>query len=481
MRRLLNAPDAHEVILLRGTTEAINLVASSFSSLYVRPGDEILISAMEHHSNLVPWQMACEARGAQLVVAPIDDRGEMLLDEFEARIGPRTRIVAIAHVSNALGTVNPVREIVEIAHAAGVPVLVDGAQGAPHMPVDVQALGCDFYAFSGHKLYGPSGIGALWGRRELLEAMPPWQGGGAMIESVSFEKTTYAGIPARFEAGTPNIAGAIGLAAAIDYVQAIGLERIAAHERHLLAYATEQLRLHPRTLDHRQRQRQGGRDLLRDGRRARTRRRHHPRSRGSRGARRSPLRAARDAALRRCRDGACVLRPLQHARRSRRAGERPARGARGIRLMSSELRDLYQTVILDHYKKPRNFGALEGATCQAEGRNPLCGDNIKVYARVNGDRVEAVGFEGSGCAISTASASLASEIVKGKSRAEIDAIFTRFHDLLTGQGGVDPSSVGKLEVLAGVREFPARVKCATLVWHALRAALEGRGEPVSTE
>ncbi len=241
VRRLLNAPDSDEVILLRGTTEAINLVAASFSSKFLRPGDEILITAMEHHSNLVPWQMACEARGATLVVAPINDRGEVLLDAFEARVGPRTRMVAIAHVSNSLGTINPVRELVEIAHAAGVPVLVDGAQGAPHMPVDVQALGCDFYAFSGHKIYGPSGIGALWGRRELLEAMPPWQGGGAMIESVSFEKTTYAGIPARFEAGTPNIAGAVGLAAAIDYVQAVGLERIAAHEHQLLAYATAQL------------------------------------------------------------------------------------------------------------------------------------------------------------------------------------------------------------------------------------------------
>jgi cysteine desulfurase/selenocysteine lyase len=241
VRRLLNAPDAHEVILLRGTTEAINLVASSFGRRYLRPGDEILISAMEHHSNLVPWQLACEAHGAKLVVAPIDDRGEVLMAEFEARVTARTRIVAIAHVSNSLGTVNPVRELVEIAHAAGVPVLVDGAQGAPHMPVDVQALGCDFYAFSGHKIYGPSGIGALWGRRELLEAMPPWQGGGAMIESVTFEKTSYAGIPARFEAGTPNIAGAVGLAAAIDYVQAIGLERVAAHEQHLLAYATDLL------------------------------------------------------------------------------------------------------------------------------------------------------------------------------------------------------------------------------------------------
>jgi len=241
VRRLLRAPDSHEVILLRGTTEAINLVASSYGRMRLRAGDEILITAMEHHSNIVPWQLACEQFGAKLVVAPIDDRGELILEELERRIGPRTRIVAVTHVSNVLGTVNPVREIVDAAHAQNVPVLVDGAQAAPHLPVDVGALGCDFYAFSGHKIYGPSGIGALWARRELLEAMPPYHGGGSMIESVSFEKTTFAGIPAKFEAGTPNIAGTIGLAAAIDYVEAIGLERISAHEQALLAYANDGL------------------------------------------------------------------------------------------------------------------------------------------------------------------------------------------------------------------------------------------------
>jgi cysteine desulfurase/selenocysteine lyase len=197
---------------------------------------------MEHHSNIVPWQLACEARGARLRVAPIDDRGELVLDELEGMIGPRTRMVAVVHVSNALGTVNPVREIAEIAHARGVPVLVDGAQSAPHLPIDVQALGCDFFALSGHKMYGPSGIGALWGRRELLDSLPPWQGGGAMIESVSFEKTTYAPIPSRFEAGTPNIAGAVGLAAAVEYLEAVGVERIASHEQQLLAWATEAVR-----------------------------------------------------------------------------------------------------------------------------------------------------------------------------------------------------------------------------------------------
>jgi cysteine desulfurase/selenocysteine lyase len=241
VRRFLHAPDAHEVILLRGTTEAINLVASSFSRAFLRADDEVLVTAMEHHSNIVPWQMACEARGARLEVAPIDDTGALILDELERRIGPRTRLVAVAHVSNALGTVNPVREIAEMAHARGAVVLVDGAQSAPHMPVDVRSLGCDFFAFSGHKLYGPSGVGALWGRRGLLESMPPWQGGGGMIESVTFEKTSYAPIPAKFEAGTPNIAGAVALGAAIEYLEAVGVERIAAHEQALLAYATEAL------------------------------------------------------------------------------------------------------------------------------------------------------------------------------------------------------------------------------------------------
>jgi cysteine desulfurase/selenocysteine lyase len=240
VRRFLNAPEAREIVFLRGTTEAINLVAASFGRR-LAAGDEILITAMEHHSNIVPWQMLCQERSAKLVVAPIDDRGDVMLDELERRLGPRTRLVAVVHVSNALGTVNPVREIASLAHAHGIPVLLDGAQAAPRMPVDVQELGCDFYALSGHKLYGPSGIGALWGRAELLEQMPPWQGGGEMIESVSFEKTTYAALPAKFEAGTPNIAGAVGLGAAMDWLEAIGLDCIAAYEHELLGYASERV------------------------------------------------------------------------------------------------------------------------------------------------------------------------------------------------------------------------------------------------
>ncbi len=241
VRHLLNAPAAREIVFTRGTTESINLVASSFGRSRVAQDDEILLTQMEHHSNIVPWQLLAERRGARIRVVPVDDRGELDLADFERMVGPRTRIVAVSHVSNVLGTVNPVREICAIARRQGVPVLVDGAQAPPRMPVDVQALGCDFYTFSGHKLYGPMGIGVLWGRSELLGELPPYQGGGQMIESVSFEKTTYAAIPARFEAGTPNVAGAVGLAAAIDYLEAVGLDRIDRHERALAAHAAEAL------------------------------------------------------------------------------------------------------------------------------------------------------------------------------------------------------------------------------------------------
>ncbi|GEJ55340.1 cysteine desulfurase [Anaeromyxobacter diazotrophicus] len=241
VRRFLNARESREIVFVRGTTEAINLVAFTFGKQRVGAGDEVLVSAMEHHSNIVPWQMLCEEKGAKLVVAPIDDRGVLLLDELERRIGPRTRLVAVSHVSNALGTVNPVKRVVELAHARGVPVLVDGAQGAPHVPADVQDLGCDFYAFSGHKIYGPTGIGVLYGRAEHLEAMPPWQGGGDMILSVAFEKTIYNQIPYKFEAGTPNMAGAVGLGAALDWLEALPREAAWRHEDEVLAYGTEQL------------------------------------------------------------------------------------------------------------------------------------------------------------------------------------------------------------------------------------------------
>ena len=238
VRRFLNARSAKEIIFTRGTTEAINLVAHAWARPRLGPGDEILITWLEHHANIVPWQMACAATGATLKVAPIDERGELRFDEFEALLSPRTRLVAVAQVSNALGTVLPVARIVKAAHARGVPVLLDGAQGVPHGGADLQALDCDFYAFSAHKLYGPTGIGVLYGREALLREMPPWQGGGDMILSVSFSGTTYNDLPWKFEAGTPNMSGAVGLAAAIDYLEDLGAAAVHAHEQRLLAQAT---------------------------------------------------------------------------------------------------------------------------------------------------------------------------------------------------------------------------------------------------
>jgi cysteine desulfurase/selenocysteine lyase len=238
IQKYLNAKSSREVVFVRGATEALNLVAQSFGRPRLRPGDEIVVSAMEHHSNIVPWQLACEQTGAVLKVAPMNDAGEFLFEEFEKLLGMRTRIVAVTHVSNALGTILPVKRIIEAAHARGVPVVLDGAQAIPHKRVDVQALDCDFYAFSGHKVYGPTGIGVLYGKEKHLEAMPPYQGGGDMIRTVSFEKSTWNELPYKFEAGTPHIAGGIGLGVALDYLDAIGIEAVAAHEHELLEYAT---------------------------------------------------------------------------------------------------------------------------------------------------------------------------------------------------------------------------------------------------
>jgi cysteine desulfurase/selenocysteine lyase len=241
VQKFLNAPCLREIIFTKGCTEAINLVAQSYGRRFLQPGDEVIITWLEHHSNIVPWQMICEERGALLRVVPITDAGELRFDEFDRMLSPRTKIVAMAHVSNALGTINPVKKVIEHAHALGIPVLLDGAQAVPHLIVDVQELDCDFYAFSGHKVYGPTGIGILFGKAEHLERMPPYQGGGDMIRTVRFEKTTYNELPYKFEAGTPPIAEAIGLGAAVDFVEEIGRDRIADHERQLLDYATERM------------------------------------------------------------------------------------------------------------------------------------------------------------------------------------------------------------------------------------------------
>lgn len=244
-RALLNAASEREIIFTRGATEAINLVASSYGGSHVGPGDEVIISTIEHHSNIVPWQMLCERQGATLKVIPVNDRGELQMDAYRDLLSERTRLVAVVHVSNALGTITPVREIIDAAHQRGVPVLLDGAQAAPHLAIDVQALDCDFYALSSHKMFGPSGVGVLYGKAEHLEKMPPYQGGGDMILTVSFEKTEYAPLPNKFEAGTPNIGGVIGFGAAVDWINAVGYDFIAAHEQDLLEYATAQCRQVP--------------------------------------------------------------------------------------------------------------------------------------------------------------------------------------------------------------------------------------------
>ncbi len=240
--RFIGAASPNEVIFTRGTTDGINLVANSFGRARVEEGDEVLITEMEHHSNIVPWQMLCEQVGAKLRVVPVNDRGEFVWDEYERLLGPRTKMLALTHISNTLGTINPIRDIIEAAHRHDVTVLVDGAQAIAHMKVDVAVLGCDFYVFSGHKIFGPTGIGVLYGKESLLKGMPPYQGGGSMIRTVKFEKTTFEDPPFKFEAGTPNVSGAIGLAAAIEYVDAIGLDKIAAHEHELTTYGIEQLK-----------------------------------------------------------------------------------------------------------------------------------------------------------------------------------------------------------------------------------------------
>jgi len=241
VKEFLNAPDPHEIIFVRNATEGVNLVAQTYGRRNIHAGDEIIISTMEHHANIIPWQLLCAETGAALKIIPINDHGELLLDEYAKLLNERTKFVGIVHMSNALGTINPIKQVIAMAHAQGVPVLVDAAQSAYHLPIDVQELDCDFLVFSGHKLYGPTGIGVLYGKRALLEEMPPWQGGGDMIATVTFEETTFNEIPYKFEAGTPHIAGAIGLGAAIDYLTALGMDKIAAYEHELMAYGTKTL------------------------------------------------------------------------------------------------------------------------------------------------------------------------------------------------------------------------------------------------
>ena len=430
--RFLNAASPAEIVFTRGTTEGINLVAQSWGRSQLRAGDEILITGMEHHSNIVPWQLVAAQTGAVVRAVPITDAGELDLAAFDRLLTDRTRLLAVTHLSNALGTINPIRWMVSRARERGAVTLVDGAQSAPHLPVDVRALDCDFFAFSGHKIFGPTGVGVLYGRAELLEAMPPWQGGGDMIETVTLERSTYAPPPARFEAGTPMIAQVIGLGAALDYVEAVGRPAIGAWEEDLLGYATERVARARRRAADRHRAGEGEHPLVRGGGGASARRRRGAGRRRDRHPGGPPLCPAGDAALRAPRHRARLVRVLQHARRRGRPGPRSGAGPERVRLMSS-LSELYQNVILEHNRSPRNYRAMPDADRTAEGHNPLCGDQVTVWVRLDGDVIGDVSFQGAGCAISKASASLMTGAVKGKSRSEVDGLFDRFHRLVTGK------------------------------------------------
>ena len=409
--RFINAPDEKSIVLTTGTTDGINLVAQTYGRMVLRPGRRgpavVARAPLEHRAVADPLRADGRDAAGGADQRARRDRARRL----STRCCPeRTKIVAISHVSNALGTINPVRAMIEAAHAHGAVVLIDGAQAVPHLVVDVTALDCDFYVFSSHKMFGPTGTGVLYGRRALLEAMPPYRGGGDMIASVTFEKTTYNAVPYKFEAGTPNIAGVVGLGAAIDYLGAI--DRAAALSRTRTACSpmrTERLREIPGTRVDRRSAREDRRAVVRDGRRASARRRDDSRPRGHCGPHRPALRAAGHGSLRHPGDDSRVARAFTtRARTSTPSIDFAPPRPRGVRLMS-DLTDLYQEVILDHNRRPRNFRAIDEASRTQEGYNPLCGDRLTLYVKLDGDRISDVSFQGTGCAISKASASLMTE------------------------------------------------------------------------
>ena len=416
-----------EIVFVRNATEAINLVRFTWARENVGPGDVVLITAMEHHSNVVPWQLLCQERGARLEYVEIDAQGKLDLSDFDERLARGVKLVALTHVSNVLGTINPVAEVAERAHAAGAAVLVDGAQAVPQFPVDVTATGADFYAFTGHKMYGPTGIGVLWGRRELLDEMPPFLGGGSMIKPVEDDHSTWAAVPAKFEAGTPAIAESAGLGAAADFMTGLGMEAVRAHERELTAYALERV------------VRGAGRDRLRARRRCRARRarelhgRGHPparprgavQPRGRGDPRRPPLRAAADAAARRPGHRPRFVRRLQHDRRGRPPGRRARNrevDLRGLRWILSTASTSSTTT------RTRGTSAIcPQPDAEFEDRNPLCGDEMGVQIKLEGDRIADLRFHGQGCAISQATASIISDELKGKTVAEVAGLDRQVH------------------------------------------------------
>jgi cysteine desulfurase/selenocysteine lyase len=491
--RYLHAASEQEIIFTRGATEGINLVAQTWGAKFVREGDVILATEMEHHSNLVPWQLLAERTGATLRVLPINDRHELALDRLDEFLTPQVKLFAFNQISNSLGTINPVAELCAAARKVGAVTLVDAAQSAGHLPIDVQALGCDFLVLSGHKMCGPTGIGALYGKLSVLETMPPWQGGGEMIETVHYEKSTWKQPPYRFEAGTPDISGAIGLGVAIDYIEAIGRENIFRHDAELTQYAYEQLAAIP------------GLRVL------------GPPLGTPRGAVLSFVLGDAHAhdVVTMANEHGVALRGGHHCTQplmrklgltsSARASfyfyntkaevDRmvailtPSASAEASPAFSLPLGEIYEMVVTDHARHPRNFGELAGeSVVHVHGDNPSCGDTLDLHVQFGPEKVENVKFTGSGCTVCMTSASLMTLKLKGKPRAEAERLMHLFHDQVSAPAdaevGKGPRELGDLNVLRGVRKFPQRVKCAMLAWRAFEQALQENGSreaAVSTE
>ena len=478
LARYLNAASPEEIVFTRGATESINLVAQSWGAKFLREGDVILLTEMEHHSNLVPWQLLAERTGAQLRFLPINARHELALDRLDEFLTPEVKLFSFVHISNSLGTINPAAELCAAARKVGAVTLVDAAQSAGHMPLDVQSIGCDFLALSGHKMCGPTGIGALYGKKALLDSMPPWHGGGEMIVSVRYEKSTWKAAPYRFEAGTPNIAGAIALGAAVDYIERIGRAAIFDHDCQLAQYAQKRLGEIP------------GLRVL------------GPPLGGARGGVVSfvmehdhahDVVTAADQAGIALRGGHHCTQPLMHklglessARASFYFYNTRAEVDRLVAVLaegqkqssasfSLPLGELYETVVTDHATRPRNFGKLEDGAIHVHGDNPSCGDTLDLHVQLSPEKVENIKFTGSGCTICMTSASLMTLKLKGKERTEAKRLMHLFHDQVAAppdtEPGQGPRELGDLNVLGGVRKFPQRVKCAMLAWRAFEQAL----------
>ena len=481
----INAPSREEVVFTKNSSEALNLVAYSLSNatttpgaekFRLGPGDEIVVTEMEHHSNIVPWQLLAQRTGATFRWIEIDDAGRLIGDQIDSVINERTKVVAFVHQSNALGTVNDVHRIVARAKAVGALTVVDASQSAPHRRLDVQDLGADFVAFTGHKLYGPSGIGVLWGRFELLEAMPPFLGGGEMIETVSMTGTTFAAPPHRFEAGTPPIAEAVGLGAAIDYINAIGIDAIAAHEQMLTAYALDVLQQGRGSAHHRpDRCNRPRRDHLLHHRRYAPARRQPAAGRaGHRGAGRAPLCTPGLRAVRHPGHHAGIVRDLHHDRRDRCPGGRNRRRQESVRYLVSE--SMYQEIILDHYKHPQHHGLIDVFDAEVHHVNPTCGDEVTLRLNLVDGTIADLGWDGMGCSISQASTSVMSDLVIGKTADDALALQKEFLELMQSRGEavLDEAAEERLDdavAFEGVAKYPARVKCALLGWMAMKSAL----------